>query len=612
MKPDTYEAQEQNRSQFNMEVNAARRSRFQRVHVATAQVKHAFRKLFTKPQATSSPVGSVADLIDSKSQVGHSYPTRSEKSIPEYTGRSSPVAGRLAVPRPSLSMKRIRKLFSSLARSKRDSVVSLDDGMGSDQGIDRDTDTQDDAGDDEDYYNDDGEPTGHANDRRDFRVARAVTRKSLAEFVLDIMSPEPHVRTRTCQVTKRTEGSFHHAVFLRINVNDQAEQDYVLKIPAHGTAEHWEEGDAFMLRNEAVLMQHIRHHTTCPVPEVIAFDNTLDNALGVPYILMKKINGMSAMDMWLGQSYEDFEGELHHNADEPTPEVEQKRLTFLSSLAEAMAQLQRLQFDKIGIPVFDKPEDEHPTSFGPIWHWHTKSSMEELTAIGPFDTTKDFFLTGLDAVYGCPFPSWYKTPGAQRMRGVRKILDICLDSEPFTSRSIGPTHDTGGANSTRETFFLRHDDLDLHNIIVDDEGKVVGIIDWDGCMTVPRFVGPVSMPLFLHRDWVPNPLNTMMRAPHMTYALPSYREIYATAMDSACMNGDAKYTRKSPMYQALLATAHEQVSCREVAMTLLLELDGFRRVDWDAFCRNLGAGWPAVEKQLKVQIAALLAPGGAT
>jgi hypothetical protein len=78
------------------------------------------------------------------------------------------------------------------------------------------------------------------------------------------------------------------------------------------------------------------------------------------------------------------------------------------------------------------------------------------------------------------------------------------------------------------------------------------------------------------------------------------------------MNGDAKYTRKSPMYQALLAAAHEQVSCREVAMTLLLELDGFRRVDWDAFCRNLGAGWPAVEKQLKVQIAALLAPGGAT
>jgi aminoglycoside phosphotransferase (APT) family kinase protein len=49
-----------------------------------------------------------------------------------------------------------------------------------------------------------------------------------------------------------------------------------------------------MLRNEAVLVQHIRHHTKCPVPEVVAFDETLDNSIGVPYILMKELEGMTA------------------------------------------------------------------------------------------------------------------------------------------------------------------------------------------------------------------------------------------------------------------------------------------------------------------------------
>ncbi|KAF2030480.1 hypothetical protein EK21DRAFT_65382 [Setomelanomma holmii] len=513
----------------------------------------------------------------------------------------------------------MRKILRLFGRSKRDSVVSCDDESELDFEHDSyDSDEQsehsehvDDEGNNEDCYSDDGKPTEIAHDRRDFRTARAIDRKALEKFLLDIVPVEPDVVHRTCQVTKRKEGSFHHAVFLSITVDHQAEKEYVLKTPAHASDYCWEEGDAFMLRNEAVLMQHIRHHTACPVPEIIAFDDTRDNDIGLPYILMKKMSGVSALNLWLGQPYEDLDmDKAHLTADVPDPEVEQKRLTFLKSLAQAMAKLRRLKFDEIGVSVFHKRKDERPTSYGPFWHWHTKTSRYELKPIGPFKTTHDFFTAGLDVFYSAKFPKGYDTPATRYARGVRKILDTCLNSAPFSAESQHKTGDDEATASVCETFFLRHDDLDLHNILVDDEGKVVGINDWDGLVAVPRFVGPTSMPLFLHRDWIPNPYNVMQRPPHMSYAIPCYREIYAQAMDAACKNGDAKYTRKSTMYQAILAATYEHASCPTVLKSLLREIDEFRRVDMDAFWQNLGSGWPAVEDRLKVQIAALLVPVG--
>jgi aminoglycoside phosphotransferase len=48
-----------------------------------------------------------------------------------------------------------------------------------------------------------------------------------------------------------------------------------------------------------------------------------------------------------------------------------------------------------------------------------------------------------------------------------------------------------------ETFVLLHCDLDLQNVLVDDDGEVTGILDWDSCSVVPRSVGYASLPLLL-------------------------------------------------------------------------------------------------------------------
>lgn len=81
-------------------------------------------------------------------------------------------------------------------------------------------------------------------------------------------------------------------------------------------------------------------------------------------------------------------------------------------------------------------------------------------------------------------------------------------------------------------------------------------------------------------------------------------------MKTACGsdNNDARFTKKSAIYEALFAVLYEDEECPAVLGNLLKEIDGFRRVyPYDLYVQ-LGKGWPAAEKILKEKITQLLAP----
>ncbi|KAI4610444.1 hypothetical protein J4E80_008208 [Alternaria sp. BMP 0032] len=456
---------------------------------------------------------------------------------------------------------------------------------------------------------DDGEPSGREFDRRNFKAIRGISRAALEEMTLDIVDPERMLSPGSCRVTRRTEGSFHHAVFLRIERDDEVPQEYVLKIPAHGTPKEWGINDRMMLECEAQLLKHIRHHTDCPVPEVVAYDGGLNNAIGAPYILMKKMQGMAATDLWLGQRYITIKSDdLHLGADDPSPEVEQKRITFLRSLAQAMSQLATIEFPYTGVPSYEYPEDNNPKFIAPAWRWHCKMNMEEPTSYGSFASSEAFFAAGLDRL--CEPENPLDSDGMTQL-GVQIVMRIILSSAPFKPST--PSHieisETGYGSHTvpvRETFVIRHDDLDLQNILVDEDGNVTGIIDWDACAAVPRCIGYTSMPTFLRRDWLPD--YGLGRLPHMTWAIERYREVYTQAMEDLCQSSDVNFTRKSAMYQLVLAALDKDFRCRDVVELLLREMPEYRRVDVNSFCRRLGQGWPAAEKALRMKMAELLKP----
>lgn len=55
----------------------------------------------------------------------------------------------------------------------------------------------------------------------------------------------------------------------------------------------------------------------------------------------------------------------------------------------------------------------------------------------------------------------------------------------------------------RKPFVLTHPDTNLHNILVNEEGRVSSIVDWDGVETSPHSTGNRAYPRFLTYDWCP-------------------------------------------------------------------------------------------------------------
>ncbi|CAO2657953.1 Nn.00g072130.m01.CDS01 [Neocucurbitaria sp. VM-36] len=567
-------------------------------------------KIWTSAPPTNKPADHTPANTTTSSHTGSETPSQIFSLPPDSTASASMTP--MARPRNNP----FRRLLSIFAHSKRDSAMSLGESIVTPQ---EQIDVE------EDTYSDEGEPdTEDEHDRRNFKAIRGIPREVIEAFVLKLFHPENSSDLHTCHVTQRKEGSFHHVVFLQIELDGAPQQEFVLKIPAHGTAEHWEEFDIYMLRNEAILMQHIRHYTECPVPKVITFDEYMDNPIGAPYILMEMMSGVSALDLWVGQPHKSLKiGEEYLDADTPTQEIEQKRMTFLRSLAHAMSHLQNLQFAEIGLPVFDKAEDGEPGYYGAMWRWHSKNTMYALTPSGPFETSEEFFLDGLNEALDPREVSHLdpNSPGVLIVKGIRKVLDIVFSSTPFATHQIASSADAGKVNNTKEntpvkeSFVLRHDDLDLQNILIDDAGNVTCIIDWDGCMSVPRCIGYTSLPTFLRRDWLPD--HTIDRAPHTTWSLDNYRDIYAKAMEDSCQPPislasrdqiDAKFTRKSAIYQALLAAVYEDEDIQDVVGKLLVEIPELRRVNLDSFYVRLGKGWPAAEKVLEAKIPELLRP----
>jgi hypothetical protein len=139
--------------------------------------------------------------------------------------------------------------------------------------------------------------------------------------------------------------------------------------------------------------------------------------------------------------------------------------------------------------------------------------------------------------------------------------------------------------------------------LVDDDGHITGIIDWDSCISVPKCIEYTGMPNFLYCDLLPG--YSIARCPHMTWAFEHYRSVYVVAMEE-CVGEDAKFLRKSAVYQAVLAALEKECDCRGVVELLMKEMSGSRRVDVGDFWGRVGYEWPDAERKFRGEIGELL------
>ncbi|KAF2246629.1 hypothetical protein BU26DRAFT_50382 [Trematosphaeria pertusa] len=419
-------------------------------------------------------------------------------------------------------------------------------------------------------------------DRRDFEHIQAIEDSAFKKLLLQHLDPNNELEPADCTIDFRDRGTFNLCAMLTLKGKAG---HFVIKVPAHGTASAWTDSDAFNLRNEVYSMKYIRRHTKVPVPEIYGWDNTLDNVIGAPYVIMAVVDGMPAYELWIPTNPDGTKN--YRNMDEPSPEHAATRRKFLKNLASTMAELRHLQFEQAGMLHFEEDpnaEGAKSPTVGHFFEYKGDGTMKECPA---YSSTQNYLKT-----------KWYEFGEAIEAEG--EMSDELFGVHLFCNM---------------ETFVLTHPDLDLQNVFVNREGEITGIIDWDGVRVVPRCIGHAALPLFLRKDWDCD--YDIDDADHMPWIYNYYRNLYSQYVKDAISTsdgssiGDAKFTPKSGLYCAAWEAMENRGGAKPAFVDRMFkEIPGLRAVDQEKFLKRLGGeeGWARAETMLISELGKLFAP----
>lgn len=238
--------------------------------------------------------------------------------------------------------------------------------------------------------------------------------------------------------------------------------------------------------NEAAALHLVRTRTTIPVPRIISChpvagdsDPSEHQQLHGPhplgptfpaFVLMTAIRGITIEDCGiaiheLGQA--DPGSDLLQGDEVKRPILKQ----YLRDIADIHVQLSRITFDKIGGFVLDK---EGNVSVGPGADF----------GLGPFDTAKEYFAIQAEAYERLAEAASEEDDPEENGDGEEKSAEL-LKRQFVASlwrTAMMPLVDERDAGGP---FPMRHGDLHSENVLVDETGHIVGVLDWDCAATVP-------------------------------------------------------------------------------------------------------------------------------
>ncbi|KAG8674181.1 hypothetical protein FPOAC1_000144 [Fusarium poae] len=203
------------------------------------------------------------------------------------------------------------------------------------------------------------------------------------------------------------------------------------------------------IRIEIASMKLLKTKTSIPVPEVHSYNADPANDFGAPYILMDYIHGTVAQDL---------RQELKCARDlYGTPDQDRR---FRKQMADIQITLSSLTFDRIGSLYCDEETSEF--FIGP--------EME--TGKGPWKTSMEYYNDVADhRLQVCANHTQaelHETPSFANPILFKHLMSLYSDSK-----------------SNHGPFGLVNRDFGAHNLLVDDEFRIVGVIDFDGMMAAP-------------------------------------------------------------------------------------------------------------------------------
>ncbi|CAB4435508.1 unnamed protein product [Rhizophagus irregularis] len=214
--------------------------------------------------------------------------------------------------------------------------------------------------------------------------------------------------------------------------------------------------------SEVATMKYVAQNTSIKVPEVYDWDCTVHNPIKIPYILMERIPGQHLYRVW----------------DELTVE---KKKCVLSQIVDTLLELwTKCQFEEIGCLYMDFMESTFRIGpiVDPVFYIEGRNAIPSFT--GPFRSMQELF----DALIQKE-KKFFEIHVVQelmkkkKINQITKVVNLIKQMASLQSKLFKPFD----KSIDQKPFVLLHGDFDAQNILVErsvnDEIKIVGIIDWE-------------------------------------------------------------------------------------------------------------------------------------
>ncbi|KAE8366366.1 kinase-like domain-containing protein [Aspergillus caelatus] len=278
---------------------------------------------------------------------------------------------------------------------------------------------------------------------------------------------------------KLAEGGFNRIFLVTMKDGSQL----IARIPYPVT-----EPKYFVVASEVATLDYLRLHDI-PVPKVFGYSATSDNAAGTEYIFMEYIRGRDLGDLWFDLSEDACSTIIKNIVD---LEARLFRLRFPASGSLYYTTDLHSKIDKPPVLIEDPPSNGR-FSIGPdttLRMWFGKRCELQVDR-GPYETAEAALTAGAKkeltalARFGKPLQplqpiyrelyKYRKVSHLDHMKNLENYLRVAPHLVPENLKFLcQPT--------------IRHPDLQPNNILVSDDLRITGLIDWQHCSILPLFL----------------------------------------------------------------------------------------------------------------------------
>lgn len=228
---------------------------------------------------------------------------------------------------------------------------------------------------------------------------------------------------------------------------------------------HW-----YGIESEVATMEFVRRHTSIPVPRVHAYDSSWDNPVGSSWMLVEFIEA---------RSYADVENSLSRK----------QRRAIGSQIAEWTHELRSLSFDSIG-SIY---HDGEGFKLGPLMSQIVLMTWEDKMRTGnrgPFASTEQYYRSIWEHAL---YKSLSRGDSTQVTKDALEVLTALPQMLPQNDLAAHPA-------------CLHHVDITDWNVLVDEQGRAVALIDWEMAHTMPSHITHCQVPWIIEREATPSPI----------------------------------------------------------------------------------------------------------